>query len=109
MNIENGNCYNFDLPDECLNEDETRDVINALLFDLRRTPVGKTFILDVAIGPERDEEMPWQQFVASRVKIKRAEFPKETAKISVVEVVNFLREHFDDMLTLPRPGLRRIK
>jgi len=60
MNIDHGNCYNFDLPDECLNADETRDVINALLFDLRRTPLGKTFVLDIAIGPERDSDMPWK-------------------------------------------------
>jgi len=109
MDIEHGNCYNFDLPDDRLNADETRDVINALMFDLRRLPVGKKFVLDIAIGPERDESMPWQQFVSTRVKFKRAEFEKEKAKIPESEVVDFLREHFDEMLTLPRPGLRRIK
>ncbi len=109
MNIDHGNCYNFDLPDECLNADETRDVINALLFDLRRTPLGKTFVLDIAIGPERDSDMPWEEFVSTRAKFKRAEFPKEKAKYEDSEVIDFLREHFDEMLTLPRPGLRRIK
>jgi hypothetical protein len=109
MNIEHGHCYNFDLPDDCLNADETRDVIDALVFDLRRTPAGKSFVLDISIGPERDDGMSWQQFVATRVKFKRAEFIKENAKVSETEIVDFLREHFDDMLTLPRPGLRRIK
>jgi len=109
MKVEHGNCYNFDLPDDRLNEEETRDVINALMFDLRRTPVGKTFVLDIAIGPERDEEMPWEEFLSSRVKVKRAEFEKEDKKIVESEVIDFLRQHFDEMLTLPRPGLRRIK
>lgn len=109
MNIEHGNCYNFDLPDDRLNEDETRDVINALMFDLRRTPVGKVFVLDIAIGPERDDDMPWEEFLSSRMKFKRAKFEKNESKIAETQVVDFLREHFDDMLTLPRPGLRRIK
>ena len=109
MNIEHGNCYNFDLPDDRLNTEETRDVINALMFDLRRTPVGKTFVLDIAIGPERPSDMEWQEFISTRVKFKRAEFAKESKKIEEAEVINFLREHFDDMLTLPRPGLRRVK
>ena len=109
QDIEYGNCYNFDLPDDRLNEEETRDVINALLFDLRRTPAGSTFVLDIAIGPPREEEMSWEEFQTSRVKFQRAEFEKANAKVSETEAIDFLRAHFGDMLTLPRPGLRRIK
>ncbi|HEY9719098.1 MAG TPA: hypothetical protein V6C69_16610 [Trichormus sp.] len=110
--IEHGNCYNFDLPDDCLNEEETRDVINALMFDLRRTPVGTVFVLDISIGEPRKSNMSWKDFLASRTKFKRAEFKKENAKVPENEAIDFLREHFDDILTLPKPpkpGLRRIK
>ncbi|HEY9776011.1 MAG TPA: hypothetical protein V6C81_19770 [Planktothrix sp.] len=103
------NCYNFDLPDECLNAEETRDVINALMFDLRRVPAGGTFVFDIAIGPASDPDAEWDKFLKTRKKFNRAEFHKEKKVVEESEVINFLREHFDDMLTLPRPGLRRVK
>jgi len=107
--IEHGNCYNFDLPDDCLNEEETRDVINALMFDLRRTPVGTKFILDISIGPARESDMSWQKFLASRVKFKRADFEKANKKIAESEAIDFLREHFAEMLTLPEPEFEQTK
>ncbi|MGH9551050.1 MAG: hypothetical protein ACRD3W_16830 [Terriglobales bacterium] len=107
--IEYGNCYNFDLPDERLNDEETRDVIAALLRDLRKTPTGKTFVLDIAIGPHQHPKMGWEEFQKTRKVFKRAEFEKESDMIRETDIIHFLREHFDDMLTLPKPGLRRIK
>lgn len=107
--IEHGNCYNFDLPDEQLNEEETRDVINALLHDLRRTPTGETFILDIAIGPDRHKNQSWAEFLETRKAFKRASFEKESDLVREHDVVQFLRENFAELLTLPRPGLRRIK
>jgi hypothetical protein len=107
--IQYGNCYNFDLPDQCLNEEETRDAINALMFDLRRVPVGATFVLDISIGPAHDPDTDWREFEKTRKKFTRAQFHKEKKAISEVEVIAFLREHFADILTLPRPGLRRVK
>jgi hypothetical protein len=107
--IMSDNCYNFDLPDECLNSDETRDVINALMFDLRRVPVGGTFVFDISIGPASDPDVPWTEFRKTRKKFNRAEFLKEKKAVDEAELIKFLREHFDDMLTLPRPGLRRVK
>lgn len=109
MNIDHGNCYQFDIPDEALNRDETEQVIDALLYDLEKLPVGKIFVLDIAIGPDSAQGLEWTDFVSTRKKFKRAEFEKSSAQISKAEVIQFLRDNFADMLSLPAPGLRRIK
>lgn len=107
--VEKGNCYQFDIPDESLNAEETQSVIDALLWDLKRTKMGETFTVDIAIGPhEGAEQMAWDEFVGSRVKFSRAVFEK-SEEVTRQACVDFLREHFADMLTLPPPGLRRIK
>lgn len=107
--VSRGNCYQFDLPDDRLNDVETKQVIDALTWDLENTPVGETFVLDIAIGPDSPKKLPWAQFVASMKKFKRAEYEKTSQSISERDAIDFLREHFADLLTLPRPGLRRIK
>ena len=104
-----GNCYQFDLPDNCLNKDETDQVIQALLFDLKRTPAGETFILDIAIGPDMEPNMEWNDFVSSQKSFKRASFKRVDGQIKRDDVVQFLRDHFADMLTLPAPTLKRVK
>jgi len=104
-----GNCYQFDLPDNCLTKDETDQVIQALLFDLKRTPEGETFVLDIAIGPDMLPNMEWSAFVDSQKVFKRAGFKREPGQVKREDVVQFLREHFADMLTLPAPTLKRIK
>ena len=107
--VGHGNCYQFDLPDDCLNDLETKQVIEALTWDLQKLPLGAKFVLDIAIGPDSPRKQSWEQFVASMRKFKRAEYEKETDTISERDAIEFLREHFADLLTLPRPGLRRIK
>lgn len=107
--VKNGNCYQFDIPDDCLNKEETAQVIQALLFDLKRTPVGESFVLDIAIGPDSPDDMGWKEFVQSRRKFNRAEFKKEGKDVSRDDVVQFLRENFADLLTLPPPTLKRVK
>jgi len=107
--IKYGNCYQFDLPDDTLNSDETAQVVNALLFDLKRTPAGESFILDISIGPDSAEDAPWDEFLKSRKKFHRAAFERTEEKLTKDDIVEFLRQHFADMLTLPPPKLRRIK
>jgi len=107
--IEYGNCYQFDLPDDKLNADETAQVINALLFDLKRTPSGESFILDISIGPDSPEDVPWDEFLKSRKQFQRAAFERTDQKLGKDDIIDFLRQHFADLLTLPPPKLKRIK
>ena len=104
-----GNCYQFDLPDDQLNDLETKQVIDALTWDLQNTPVGETFVLDIAIGPDSPKKLSWPKYIASMRHFKRAEYHKTREQVTERDAIEFLREHFAEMLTLPRPGLRRIK
>ena len=107
--VKYGNCYQFNIPDEFLNAEETGQVLDSLLFDLKRTPIGETFVLDISIGPDTPEDLPWEEFVTTRRAFKRAEFIKREKSIARDDMLHFLREHFADMLTLPAPKLKRIK
>lgn len=108
--VKHGNCYHFDLPDDCLNEVETRAVIDAFVADpvLKQTPIGEVFVLDIAIGPDFAQELPWTEYVGSMRAFKRAEFKKEKFATTERAAIEFLRTHFADMLTLPAPSLRVI-
>jgi hypothetical protein len=107
--VKYGNCYQFDLPDECLNADETAQVIDALLFDLKRVPVGESFVLDISIGPDLPDSATWEEFVTTRKRFHRAAFVRDNEKISKEDIIDFLRQNFADMLSLPPPKLKRIK
>lgn len=107
--IKYGNCYQFDVPDDRLDANETAQIIDALLFDLKRTPVGESFILDISIGPDLPDDASWEEFLQSRRQFHRAAFEKSDQKLAKDEVIDFLRQNFAHILSLPPPKLKRIK
>ncbi len=109
--MKNHLCFQFDLPDNRLNEDETQSAADYLLEQLQLMPVGEFFTLDIAIGKGGGESSQSLKFQASQRRFKSAQFEKISEPVTEAEVTEFLRQNFDDMLTLPKPkrGLRRVK
>ena len=105
--VKYGNTYNFDL-EPPLDTEYTEQVINQLLFHLRSLPEGETYTFDLRFGSDYDDASDWPKYAAKSRWIKRAYF-KRDGKITREAVIDFLRESYMDVLTLPRPGLRRIK
>ncbi len=104
--IKYGNTYNFDLQPP-LGSQETELVINQLLFHLRGVPEDEVYVFDLRFGSDHDDDSDWAAYVAKSRAFKRAQFKRE-GKITRNTVIDFLREHFADMLTLPH-GLRVVK
>lgn len=109
--MKNHLCFQFDLPDNCLNRDETQNAADYLLEQLQEVKIGEVFTLDIAIGKGGGESSQSLKFQASQRKFKSAQFEKISDPVTEAEVMEFLRQNFDDMLTLPQPkrGLRRVK
>lgn len=104
--VKYGNCYGFDV-DPPLNVEETEQVINQLQFHLRGVPEGEEFVFDLRIGSLDDDEDDWASYVSKSKAFKRESFKRE-GKVTRQVVIDFLREHFADLLTLPS-GLKRVK
>ncbi len=104
--IRYGNTYNFDL-DPPLDAEFTEMVINQLLFHLRGVPENEIYTFDLRFGSDNDDDSDWSQYVEKSRDFQRAVFKRE-GKITRSIVIDFLREHFADMLTLPH-GLRVVK
>ena len=104
--IKYGNTYNFDV-EPPLNSEETELVINQLQFHLRGVPKGEVYTFDLRFGSDQDDDRDWGPYVAKSRAFKRAYFERE-GKVTRQVVIDFLREHFADLLTLPH-GLRVVK
>jgi hypothetical protein len=109
--MKNHLCFQFDLPDNCLNAEETQTAADYFLEQLQELKIGEIFTLDIAIGKGGGESSQSLKFQARQRKFKSAQFEKISDPVTEAEVMEFLRQNFDDMLTLPQPkrGLRRVK